>query len=79
MLVNLVLTFFSFQSRSFFEQAERAPLRSALMLWTMFIFLVFLWAVGLTRHFGGNTIHILLGLALMVLVLKFWIYRTSFN
>jgi hypothetical protein len=41
------------------------------MLWTVLVILVILWLVGFFGHIGGNLIHILLLLAVIVLVLNF--------
>ena len=50
-----------------------------LMLWTVFIFLMVAWVLGLLFHFGGVVIPLVLVLALVVLLLKLVIRRTSFN
>ncbi len=38
------------------------------MLWTLFVVLLVLWALGLLTSVGGSLIHILLVVALIVLV-----------
>lgn len=38
------------------------------MLWTIFVILVVLWLLGFSFSFGGNLIHALLVIALIVLV-----------
>ena len=38
------------------------------MLWTIILILIILWGFGLIGGFGGNLIHILLVIALVVLV-----------
>jgi hypothetical protein len=38
------------------------------MLWTILVVLVVLWLLGLISHVGGNLIHILLVVAVIVLV-----------
>ncbi len=38
------------------------------MLWTILVVLVILWLLGFSFHIGGNLIHILLVIALIVLV-----------
>ena len=38
------------------------------MLWTILVVLVILWLLGFSFNIGGNLIHILLVLALIVLV-----------
>lgn len=40
------------------------------MLWTIIIVLVILWLLGFSFHLGGNLIHVLLVLALVVLVIR---------
>jgi hypothetical protein len=49
------------------------------MLWTVFSFLMVVWMLGLRFHFGGMIIPLVLVLALIVLMLKLVILRTSFN
>jgi hypothetical protein len=39
-----------------------------IMLWTILVVLVILWLLGFSFHIGGNLIHILLVIALIVLV-----------
>lgn len=38
------------------------------MLWYVLVFLIILWLFGFIGHFGGNLIHLLLVVALIVLV-----------
>ena len=38
------------------------------MLWTILVVLVVLWLLGFVTHVGGNLIHILLVVALIVLI-----------
>ena len=38
------------------------------MLWTILVVLVVLWLLGFVSHVGGNLIHILLVVAVIVLV-----------
>lgn len=38
------------------------------MLWTILVVLVILWLLGFVSHVGGNLIHILLVVAVIVLV-----------
>ena len=38
------------------------------MLWTILVVLVILWLLGLVSNVGGNLIHILLVVAVIVLV-----------
>jgi len=38
------------------------------MLWTILVILLVLWLLGLVSHVGGNLIHILLVVAVIVLV-----------
>jgi succinate-acetate transporter protein len=51
----------------------------ALMLWTVFTFLVVVGALGVLFHFGGMIIPMVFMLALVVLFLKLVIRRTSFK
>jgi hypothetical protein len=41
------------------------------MLWTIIVILLVLWLLGLLVHIGGNLIHILLVIALIILILNF--------
>ena len=38
------------------------------MLWTILVVLVILWLLGLISHVGGNLIHLLLVVAVIVLI-----------
>jgi len=38
------------------------------MLWTILVILVILWLLGFVSHVGGNLIHILLVVAVIVLI-----------
>ena len=38
------------------------------MLWTIFVILVVLWLLGFSLHIGGGLIHILIGVAVIVLI-----------
>jgi len=40
------------------------------MLWTIIIILVVLWLLGFSFNLGGNLIHILLVVALIVLIIR---------
>lgn len=40
------------------------------MLWTIVIILVVLWLLGFAAHVGGDIIHILLVIALVVAVVR---------
>ena len=40
------------------------------MLWTIIIILLVLWLLGFGFKFGGNLIHILLVIALIVLIFR---------
>ncbi len=40
------------------------------MLWTILIILLLMWALGIGFSIGGNLIHILLVVALVVLILN---------
>jgi fatty acid desaturase len=51
---------------------EEQPERRTLMLWTIAIILVILWALGLVSSYTlGGFIHILLVLAIIVVVVGF--------
>lgn len=41
------------------------------MLWTIIIILVILWMLGFSFKLGGNLIHTLLVIALVVVVIRF--------
>ena len=47
------------------------------MLWTILLILVVLWLLGLVSHVGGNLIHILLVVAVIVLIYNVVIGRRS--
>jgi uncharacterized protein DUF5670 len=38
------------------------------MLWTILVILVILWLLGFIGHFGGNLIHILILVAVIILI-----------
>ena len=40
------------------------------MLWTIFVILLVLWALGFAVHVGGGLIHLLLVVAVVVLVFQ---------
>ncbi len=40
------------------------------MLWTIFVILLVLWALGFGFHIAGGLIHILLVVALVILVIN---------
>ena len=40
------------------------------MLWTLFVILIVLWALGLISGVGGGLIHILLVIAVIVLIIR---------
>jgi hypothetical protein len=40
------------------------------MLWTIFVILLALWAIGFAAHIAGGLIHLLLVIALAVLVIN---------
>lgn len=40
------------------------------MLWTIFAVLLILWLLGFSFHLGGDLIHILLVIALIVLIVR---------
>ena len=47
------------------------------MLWTILVILVVLWLLGFVSHVGGNLIHLLLVVALIVLIYNVVIGRRS--
>lgn len=47
------------------------------MLWTILVVLVILWLLGFISNVGGNLIHILLVVALIVLIYNVVIGRRS--
>jgi hypothetical protein len=40
------------------------------MLWTILVILLVLWLLGFLGHVGGGMIHLLLGIAAIVLVIN---------
>jgi hypothetical protein len=40
------------------------------MLWTIIVILVVLWLLGFSFHIGGNLIHLLLVVALIVIIIE---------
>jgi hypothetical protein len=47
------------------------------MLWTILVVLVVLWLLGFVSHVGGNLIHILLVVAVIVLIYNVVVGRRS--
>ena len=47
------------------------------MLWTILVVLVVLWLLGFVSHVGGNLIHILLVVAVIVLIYNLVIGRRA--
>ena len=47
------------------------------MLWTILVILVVLWLLGFVTHVGGNLIHILLVVAVIVLIYNLVVGRRS--
>jgi hypothetical protein len=47
------------------------------MLWTILVVLLVLWLLGLVSHVGGNLIHILLVVAVIVLIYNVVVGRRS--
>ena len=47
------------------------------MLWTILVVLVVLWLLGLVSHVGGNLIHLLLVVAVIVLIYNVVIGRRA--
>jgi hypothetical protein len=53
------------------EAEETQPnLKGNLMLWTIFVVLLILWLLGFIGHFGGQLIHLLLVIAVVVLIVN---------
>ena len=42
----------------------------SVMLWTILVILLLMWALGFTFHVAGGLIHLILVVALVVLVLQ---------
>ena len=40
------------------------------MLWTILVIIVILWLLGFLTHMGGNLVHLLLVVALIVLIIQ---------
>jgi len=40
------------------------------MLWTIVVILVILWLLGFSFHLGGNVIHTLLVIALIIVIIQ---------
>ena len=40
------------------------------MLWTILVILLVLWLLGFIGHVGGGLIHLLLGIAVVVLLIQ---------
>ena len=49
---------------------ERLQPKGNLMLWTVFVVLLILWLLGIIGHFGGQLIHLLLVIAVVVLIVN---------
>ena len=47
------------------------------MLWTIFVVLLILWLLGFSLHIGGDLIHLLLVVAVVVLVINLLSGRRS--
>ena len=47
------------------------------MLWTILVILVVLWLLGFVSHVGGNLIHILLVVAVIMLIYNLAIGRRA--
>ena len=47
------------------------------MLWTVLVILLILWLLGFSMHVGGNLIHLLLVVGLVVLVINLLTGRSS--
>jgi hypothetical protein len=51
------------------KQKKLQP-KGNLMLWTVFVVLLILWLLGFIGHFGGQLIHLLLVIAVVVLIVN---------
>jgi len=51
------------------KQKKLQP-KGNLMLWTIFVVLLILWLLGFIGHFGGQLIHLLLVIAVVVLIVN---------
>ena len=40
------------------------------MLWTIIVILVILWLLGFSFHIGGNLVHTLLVIALIIIIVQ---------
>jgi Family of unknown function (DUF5670) len=40
------------------------------MLWTILVIIIILWLLGFLTHMGGNLVHLLLVIALIVLIIQ---------
>lgn len=40
------------------------------MLWTILVIIIILWLLGFLTHMGGNLVHLLLVIALVVLIIQ---------
>jgi hypothetical protein len=47
------------------------------MIWAICLIFVFLWIVGMVAQIGGSYIHALLGVALMLALLNFWMGKSK--
>jgi hypothetical protein len=52
------------------HEAEETQPKGNLMLWTVFVILLVLWLLGFIGHFGGQLIHLLLVIAVVVLIIN---------
>lgn len=50
------------------EKKAQLAKESEIMLWTILVILVILWLLGFIGHFGGNLIHILIVVAVIILI-----------
>ena len=52
------------------SRTTQRAFRRTTVLWTIFVILVVLWALGFAIHVGGGLIHLLLVVAVVVLVVQ---------
>ena len=68
LIVYITLFFAADVSRSVPHNGADLTKESEIMLWTILVILVILWLLGFIGHFGGNLIHILIVVAVIILI-----------
>jgi hypothetical protein len=56
------------EKEDLYSDTEVKKKESETMLWTILVILVILWLLGFIGHFGGNLIHILIVVAVIILI-----------